>query len=252
MKTRQIIILSILVTLIHTSCYQMAFRSLGVLEDAPPLKKLANNHKEIVFIPMHHIGKPVFYKNVRHKIDSLRNASYILYYEGVTYHKNNDSMNMDTATLKIRKVLGLDMKSMRTNGGYIDTVNHTLSGRKIKVVSKYKMVNQPRSAMLYDTLQDRKVDVYLSDLLLYLEEKLGKVALTDCDFNTKNGEKYSCKKFNYKKGKKLMMSYRNNFIANEIIKDEHRKIVLIYGAMHFKGILEELQKQDSSWQQIKN
>jgi hypothetical protein len=223
----------------------MVLNSLGVLDDSASLIKARSSEKEIVFIPMHHIGKKQFYEDVKNEIDSLRNQGFVFYYEGVKL-KDNNSLQNDTLRRKVRKILGVDVSR-----GYIDTINNTLFGVKSKNVAKYKLVNQPKndnSMSGLDTTKDRRVDVYLSDLLEAFEKKYGTLVLNDCDFNTEIGTKYSCSKYKNKEGRQFILSdYRNNYIANEIVADSHTKIALLYGAKHFEGIYEILQKQDPTW-----
>ncbi|MEP6467461.1 MAG: hypothetical protein ABJB05_14225 [Parafilimonas sp.] len=228
------------------SCYTTVFQFMGVMDKSPSLKSMTNPQKEIIFIPMHHIGKQAFYSNVKKQVDSLRNIGYSIYFEGVKFSRLNDSLVNDTLSMKLRKLIGVDFRSMKSNGGYIDTVNNTFMGKKVKAIKRHKLVNQPKSYNFFDTSVDRRVDVYLSDALNAFENKYKLIILNACDFSTKPGEKYQCG--NIKGDKKFVTrQYRNEFIATEIVKDSHNKIVLVYGAKHYKGILKELQLKDSTW-----
>ena len=230
------------------SCYSIVFSALGVLDKSPTLKRMNNSVKETIFIPMHHIGKQGFYDDVKNKVDSLRKIGYSIYYEGIKFSKDNDSLKNDTLAMKLRKINGVDFRAMKSNGGYIDTLNNTLMGIKIKAISRHKLRNQPRARNFFDTGVDRRVDVYLSDAVSAFERKYGIIVLNDCDFNKKPGVKYDCGNYNGKGDKKFITEkFRNEFIAGEIIKDTHSKIVLVYGSKHYQGILTELQKQDPTW-----
>ncbi len=221
---------------------------MGVLKKTASVKQINNSEKKIVFIPMHHIGKESFYRDAMNKIDSLKHAGYTVYYEGLKFSRMNDSLKNDTLAMKLRKVIGLDMRAMKSNGGYIDTINNTVMGVKVKAVKRHHLVNQPRGYTMFDTTIDKRADVYLSDALNAFEEKYGPIALTDCDFNTKPKDKYKCNGYKGSGDKNFItLDYRNEFIVNEIIKDAHNKIVIVYGARHFKGVLEGLQKHDSTW-----
>lgn len=236
-----------LTCLFFSSCYRIILGSVGVLDSSASFKKASSADKEIVFIPMHHVGKQSFYEDVKNSIDSLRKEGFVFYYEGVKYSKIRDSLRNDTLAMKLRHVIGLDMRTLSLQGGYIDTLDGTIAGLKNGIAERYKLVNQPKYS-LYDTTVDRRVDAYLSDLMATFEEKYGKLLLTACDFNTKPTDKYKCKKTSSKEEKMfLMLLYRNDLITKEILKDSHSKIVLVYGAKHFDGILKNLQQHDSTW-----
>jgi hypothetical protein len=49
----------------------MAYRYIGVFDKEAKEKRISNEKKELVFIPMHHVGKKEFYDDVKKKIDSL-------------------------------------------------------------------------------------------------------------------------------------------------------------------------------------
>ncbi|MBC7536461.1 MAG: hypothetical protein H7258_12285 [Ferruginibacter sp.] len=248
MKKLIISVITIFMVVFLSSCYQMVFKSLGVLSDSAHVLEARNTQKQIVYIPMHHIGKRTFYNDVKTKIDSLRKLGFVFYYEGVVFSKENDSLKNDTIAMKLRKITGVDFRAMHLQGGYIDTLTNKVMGVKIKSIDKYDLVNQPKGPFYFDTLSDRKVDVYLSDALPALEEKFGRIILNECDFKTGSNEKYTCKKYKKKGGKKfLTLDYRNDFIANQIINDNHTKIAMIYGAKHFEGILKQLKIRDSTW-----
>lgn len=230
-----------------TSCTTYALRKMGAMENSAELKKAGNGHKEIVFVPMHHIGTRPFYDDVKSKIDSLRNSGYLIYFEGVNFSNKKDPQADDTLAMKIRRVSRVDLRAMKSNDGYIDTLTSTFMGRKVKAIKKYKLVNQPRRSM-YDLNTDRNVDAYMSDAVAFYEEKYEPIPLTEYDYNTPASVKYTAIPYKKNNVKKIIMEdFRNEYITNEIAKDEHTKIALVYGAKHCNPIIKGLQKLDSTW-----
>ena len=73
---KKTILFLIIVTSSVFSCknhlYNSALQRKGFFSDKIYLSKMANQNKEIVFIPMSHLGTKEFYKDVKFKIDSLK------------------------------------------------------------------------------------------------------------------------------------------------------------------------------------
>lgn len=250
---KQLYLFLALVTACFTfsSCYTLLFKSYGILDKSASPKKISSSNKEVIYIPMHHVGKKEFYADVKMRLDSLQKEGYAIYYEGTKYTRENDSLKNDTIAMKLRKVLGIDLNAMKSQGGYLDTLNGTLVGKKIKAVSKHHLVNQPKNYLMLDTITAKRADIYLSDALLAFEEKYGTVVLTDCDYRMKTGEKYTCDTYKQKEARQfILIDYRNQHLSGEILNDPHSKIAIIYGAKHFKGVLENLQQKDSTWKSI--
>ncbi|MEO8770273.1 MAG: hypothetical protein ABI402_09320 [Ferruginibacter sp.] len=248
---KQPLLLSILIFVIFlfSSCYRIILTSFGTLEKSVSVKKISNTKKEVVFIPMHHIGKSEFYEDVKKVIDSLRREGYTLYYEAVKVNKENDSLQSDTLRRKMRQVVGADPFAAVANGGYLDTVNHTIFNKKLRIIKKEHLVNQrSRIKLGIDTLRDTWADVYLSDLIPAYEKKYGNIVLTDCDFNTNLSDKYSCQgNKNSERKMYALAGYRNEMIVDKILKDANTKIAIVYGSKHYSGILAMLQQKDSTW-----
>jgi hypothetical protein len=221
------------------------------MEKEVNIKEATNDKKLVVFLPMHHIGRESFYADVSRRIDSLRKLHFQIYFEAVKPSAHLTLEQKDTLNLKMRKIIGIDFISMRNNGGYIDTLNGTVNGIKMKAVKKYGLVNQPKPHQLkIDTTKDKQADLYMLDLLNEYERKFGKVVLDECDYANKPGTKYHCKKLKRKNATEVILAYRNMHIANEVINDTSKKIAIVYGGKHFKGIVKNLQLQDPSWRII--
>ena len=81
------------------------------------------------------------------------------------------------------------------------------------------------------------------------ESKFGPIVLEKYDFETKFGEKYK-----FKRSKEIneyfLFVFRNHLIADSIMNDPENKIIIVYGGLHFKGILENLQAVDKHYKQV--
>ncbi|MEO7524164.1 MAG: hypothetical protein ABIT58_08725 [Ferruginibacter sp.] len=249
MKKQIILCMFIFTSFYLSSCYRIAFSKVGAFQKSASPIKISNAKKDVVFIPMHHVGKKEFYDDVKRIADSLQNLGYVFYYEAVKISPVKDSLSADTLRRKMRKVIGNDVFSAKVNGGYIDTVNHTFLHKKLKIIRKENLVNQPPFIrMNIDTAKGRWGDAYLSDMIPAFEKKFGNIALSDCDFSTALDAKYKCSKHKGKEEKNfLLVEYRNECVATKMMNNPDDKIAVIYGAMHFDGVLKMLQQYDSTW-----
>jgi hypothetical protein len=214
----------------------LAFKLLGVYDENVKLSKVTNEEKEVIFIPMHHIGTALFYDDVKLKIDSLKKIGYFFYTEEVKGSKKD--------SITVRKSIKLTgIPFSRNNAGYKHFFDSIYNG---KVKFKKKIFDQPSPAKFgLDESSSKTVDVTLKEMIAYYESKYGEIKLEPCDFEKSYYEKSNCK---YKPvGKKVKddvyLNFRNKNIIKTLLNDNHKKVAIIYGAEHFKGIREELLKQ---------
>ena len=238
------------ITLFLTSCTSIVLSLLRVKETNISLKYISNGEKKLVFFPMHHIGKKEFYDDVKYKLDSFIKEGYVVYYEGVKPSMIKDSLQNDSIYRKARRISGVNFASMKANGGFIDTINKTLFGKKSNYVVKHNLMNQPKSLIsIEDTLRYKRTDAGIIELISACENKFGPVTLNSYDFETSFNDKYKVKRDKNMK-KYFLEGYRNVIISSSIINDANKKILLIYGKLHFKGILENLQAVDKNYKQV--
>lgn len=238
------------IVFLFVSCGSLVERALlraGVLEDRALVEYRSSKTKEMAFIYMHHIGTELFYENVSHKVDSLQKEGYISFCEGVENTKETDSSLNDLSNRKVRKILGVVTRS------YYDSISNKLAG-KIKYKGDKKLINQPSYKILkVDTTTSVKADVELKILINEFESRHGFVQLSDCDMNTSlESTEYECETIGKELSKKfrteIVLDYRNEHLANRIMNFDSDKVLVIYGANHFKGLWKELDKIDSTWQ----
>lgn len=248
MKKLTITGLSFIFMMTFNSCVTAVLRKVGALEDSARIRTITDGEKKLVYIPMVHIGRKKFYEDVKRKIDSLKKDGYVVYYEGVRVN-SVDAATLDTINRKFRVILPIDIIHSKKKGGYIDTIENSLMGRKVKAIKKYNLVNQPSVYKLgIDTSIDIRADVTYGDIVNEYEKKYGKIILTECDLNTSLQEKYTCRK--PKKNKKttdVILHFRDAHLAKEILQDKGKKIAVIFGAKHFDGMLALLQQNNPAW-----
>jgi hypothetical protein len=238
---KKIVILCI-VTILTTSCMSLAVKFMKLDNKDAKVVTFTNNDKTVVFVPMKHIGPQEFYDDVKHIIDSLHAEGYIAYLESTRITDSLTEEENKIVHLKVRKMLGTYLSS----AGYLDTVNKKLMGRRFS--NKMKLVNQPPYKKIgADSLTDKVVDVPMNKIVTAYEKKYGTLQLNDCDYVLAPEAKYECGKEPRRQVDAIIMGYREQHLANTITKDRRKKIAVIYGAFHERGLLRELQKTDSTW-----
>lgn len=195
------------------------------------LKVLKNKEtsQTIVFFPMIHIGKPEYYENCKKIIDSLRSNGYSFFYENLKMDPSVDSISKSVYNKKIRSIVGFNPFLTKGNESLPDIYK-----KKNLVMQDYRSMGLKRN--------DTNLDLFKNQIIDYVEKKYGPIILTECDFTTGELEKYNCKNNNKALTFSLTNEFRDPYIANEVIKLKDKKIVLIYGKMHWYFIYPTLKQ----------
>jgi len=191
-----------------------------------------SNDKSVHFINMIHLGQQSFYDNVSKEIENYKKDGYVLFYEWIDYE------TADTLTLrKTKKVVGM----IPSKQGYQNMIE------KIKVDGVVFQDNE--QFMNHSNSLDFNVDITPQELIHKYEKRHGEIVLSSEDLNAPLYEEIT---FNDNKNvMDIILNHRNKIVAERIQTSKYDKIIVIYGADHQKGILEELQKIDTSWKKEK-
>ncbi|MAX69693.1 MAG: hypothetical protein CMC76_01110 [Flavobacteriaceae bacterium] len=243
-------LLLILICLTVNSCGTIVLSLIGAnAKEVKPIT-IKNGEKNVVFIPMHHVGKKEFYNSVYLLTDSLGKKGYKAYYELIKPLVPSDTVYNRFNYKKLRKLMSRQL----AKGGHIDTVTYKLSGR-IKISNKY--INQPQpKALISDISNPLNIDVSLDDLIKKYETDYGEIKLDSCDMNTGIYQEYKCQGIKvlvsdkykiFKQG--LIRDFRDKHLAEYVHNSDDSKIIVIYGKAHYNGFLRELQAIDPTWNQ---
>lgn len=192
----------------------------------------SSNKKSVHFIDMIHLGQQEFYDNVAQEIKKYKKDGYVLFYEWIDYETT------DTLTLrKTKKIVGM----IPSKKGYSLMINK-IDVEGVVFQENDQFMNQVNSL-------DFNVDVTPQELILEYEKRHGEILLNNEDLQVPlYGD------FNFNNDKNVMdliLNYRNKIVAERIQNSKYDKIIVMYGADHRKGIVEELQKLDVNWKEIK-
>ena len=189
------------------------------------------NDKEIIYIPMIHLGQPEFYEQIKQFVTQKRNEGYKIYYEKLTYG-TSDSLLQDTLLLKVRKITGYYFK-----GIYTDKNNETSPFKK--GFDSYTRQTEENTGI--DLSKDFRVDLNMRQLVAQIEADHSPIVLDSCDYATPPNAKYNCKQ--YKEYSRLFLrTYRDEYLLATLLATPHKKIILLYGVNHYDFLSPELKK----------
>lgn len=199
--------------------------------------RFSNGDKMVAYIGVMHINSNEYYQKIKKDIDSLRAVGYSIMYEGVLNHKTpQNKEQQELLSKKLRKILGFHATT------YIDSANQDMSTFNVK-----GFVNQTLENTGIDKNTDYLADLSVDKLLTLYEESKGPIILTKCDLETKLGDKYNCSKKNKENYKYLVLTLRNEHLANTVLAHQNNKIAILYGDLHKYGLLHNLKQHDPKW-----
>jgi hypothetical protein len=217
------------------------------------------NGKTVVFLSMVHVGQSEFYNKVNDSINAFKNKGFVVFYEGlkkdsrvsniiapedITRYKkfpevttqNPDSLTRLIYLLKIRRMVGVipDSSSYMNLIGSVPFIKNA--------------VMQPSWFKPGITTNDQNVDLSYTDIVDEYENRHGKITLQQIDFAVPLNEPIPGS-LRLKKSRvfDVIIRHRNENLARTIHETNNYQILVLYGADHRKGALEQLSKLDGSW-----
>lgn len=207
----------------------------GIYDDKVEFQHTSFEGKDIVFFPMHHVGTENFYSHTKTAVDSLSDKGYHFYYEKVESKSTSDTLRR-----KIRKIIGI-----YSSNGYKKQLDSVFPNLKYKK----PIVDQPAYELLgLNPANSTRADLDAEEIVQKFEEEHGAIKLADCDLKIPLNSNYEkCRKEDrFDKSvdvDKFLLGLRNAHVADVIQNSSYKKIVIIYGKEHIKGILDELKNK---------
>lgn len=186
--------------------------------------------KTVKMIPIVHFSTNSFYDDLKEKILKYKSEGFVVYYEQIKARKDSFSLSdkeYDLLRRKYRKI---------SNGGAsrqkYDELRTTFKNKRAQPLYKEPGV----------TDADVNADIRISDLVDQYELRYGTIVLDSCDIKTDFKADYTCAgtKHNLKP---IRIDYRNKHVANMVKNSTDKKILIVYGYGHKKGIKRLLKKQ---------
>lgn len=229
MKYTKILIIFVLLCSL-TSCRYLIFKLLAEDKSAVANHQIFESEdKQVVYLPMVHVGKGDYFPEVKRFVDSMRNKGYHVFYEGIYLREDISEEDYNIYIRKFRREIG-----HAPTDSYADPDNKSLP----RWLKKYEGQSIENTGINPET--DTNIDYELTALIDKYEQDYKEIELTDCDFETPLLEKYKCSK-----GVNFLLSnvLRDEKVVNEIVESEHNKILLLFGKGHQYHIHPKLMKK---------
>jgi len=229
------LILNSIVLILGSLCIQSCevFISLRQLNQKQvKANPLIYENKQLLFVPISHIGKKVFYERLRDSVKYWKNEGYVIYYEQIIIKKPADSSHkIDTTVLKYRKMAGGLLATRNYYGAALSDINKIFGGLAVQPV--------------YDSLgidsMDFNADITLDAVIKEYERLYGEVILEDFDYNTPKDSVYLHDPLKNDMDA-VIIDFRNRNLLKQLLESQNSKIVIIYGARHILYVRNELKK----------
>lgn len=240
--------------LLFSSCAEsLVLQSTGVLQNASRMHHLKNGDREIIFIPMRHLGKRNYYDFIQHHVDSLQKEGFVVFYESIAYQVDS-AQQRDLYDRKFRKLVGHVMGSTKLYENSSDTSRILMAPIYRNLGSR--IIQQPEYSFFKVDYNNAVVaDIPKNVLLDEFEYTYGDIVLDSCDWNTPLNESYTCKPIKSRLrilfDKEFIMKRREENLAALVSDAAQKKILIMFGAAHYKGFLRHLRERNQDWKIVK-
>ncbi|MCH2188295.1 hypothetical protein MK079_00500 [Candidatus Gracilibacteria bacterium] len=227
-----------------------------------PAYTLSNGEKTVLFQTMSHIGSESFYQNVVSNLTQAKQDNFVYFFEGVrpgspeNTKRFNEIIGIEfDATLyeNFSKLYGVTHQDNSIFLGLENDKDYNIDLSLDDIVELY-------DARVGETQKNYEVPVDISAEIITLLTQLSENELkvlryinqSLLNFFIKNDSIQQVLSDNFTNGDifAIILDERNDLLANSIIESEYDKIYTTYGLLHFKGVLELLQKSDPNWKII--
>ncbi|WP_157909204.1 hypothetical protein [Capnocytophaga stomatis] len=222
------IILIILLAISISSCQCLLLKTFAITKSALKQKRvMIKGDREVIYIPIAHLGKQAYYDEVKTFVTEKRNQGYKIYYEAVLVDTSAVKKGqLDILSLKTRKLIGYHLSF-----NYADKDNKSLP----KCYKKYVGQTLENTGVLQEI--DVNADLRLEEVIARYEAKYGEIPLDECDYNTPLNAPYKCNaipdKHRSNSDYSFTREFRDEHLKQLLINSEDKKILLLYGKAHW-------------------
>lgn len=248
----------VLVTLIWSFCYYQNEISPAKM----PIYTLTNWDKSVVFQAMSHIWSDNFYKKVTKNIEKYKNDWYVLYFEWVRpWTKENQE--------KFNKAIWVDFNpdlyknfsksywlTYQDNNKLLNIVNkndYNIDVSIDEIIWEYEKlkIEKNQSWRNYDNPIDLNSEI-LNSIALLNEKELAILRYVNKSFinviiKSDSIQNSLSNNFSNKELFEIILNKRNEYLSDEIINSQDKKIIVTYWLLHFKWVFEILKQNDIKW-----
>ncbi len=228
---------------------------------------ISNGKKQVVFQEMSHIWTGEFYEKIRDNLAWYKKNSFVYFYEGVRPGKNeNNNKFNELIWIKFDENLYKNFSKLywvtfQDNSIYMWLVNDLDFNVDVWIdwiIKEYKKIWEKNYSLSENKDINEKKEVVdlnkqILDSLSKLNEKQLKILVfvnkSILNFLIKNDriQNFVKDEFTNKNLFKIILEWRNNVLAQEIINTKYDKIYVTYWKLHFHGVFELLKISDKNW-----
>lgn len=236
--------------------YQLVYKPLTIEQIT-----LSNWEKTVVFQKMIHIAKPNYYESIAQEVENYKKNGFVYYFEWVKgwTEENMDNFN-DALWIEfdpdlydnLSKLYGLVPQDNSIFMNIINEKDYNIDMNIDEIIWEYKQLKQEKNiTKKYSPPIDINSEIIntLTELNSRQLEVLQLMNLTVLTTLTKNEDFLEIVQNNFWNELlfQVILEGRNKVIVDTIIQSDDKNIFATYWALHFKWVLELLQKQDPNW-----
>ena len=229
---------------------------------------ISNWEKILVFQEMSHIWSENYYKTVQNNLREYKKSEFVYFYEGV---KPGSEVNMENFNEAIwidfnpdlyKNFSKLYWVTFQDNSIYYNLVNNLDFNVDVWIdwiMEEYNKVAEHPLSWILSPSQEKEatnpidINTEIINTLSELSEKQLKVlvfinkAILNALIKSDWAQELISDNFANKKLFDIILDWRNEVLASEIIKSEYNKIYVTYWKLHFNWVLKLLQENDENW-----
>lgn len=232
-----------------------------------PLYTLSNGVQTLKFQTMSHVASESFYKQVQKNITQSKQDNYVLFYEWVgpgskeSLEIFNEALEVDFSKDLYTNFWDLYGVSAQNNNDFLwlennQDYNIDLNLDEIIKIYNTKQINTSQQVNEETNSEVLDINSEILSLLSNLNQRELAVVrfFNQSIMNFMIGQESLRETLLEQSGKtdifSVILDERNEHLVDEILKNEHQKIHILYGLMHFEWVYKLLQASDPRWEII--
>jgi len=257
--------LSIFITLITLILWSFTYYNNEISPAPMPEITITNWEKTIIFQAMSHIWTQSFYDSIVENIKESKINWYVYFFEWVKPWTEENTEKFNKALwVKFDEELYKNFSKLywvsnQDNNDFLWLVNDldfNVDLNLDEIIWYYKENINASEENIPEDIIPIDISKQITEVLLELNEKQLKILVyinkSILNFLIRSTwiQETLTNNFTNKDLFDVILDKRNEVLANEIIKSEYNKIYLTYWLLHFKWVLELLQKDNNNWKII--
>lgn len=253
---------SILIIFLIVTIWWFSYYNNEISPAPAPRYYLSNWEKEVIFQTMSHIWSENYYNEVKQNIIKEKENWYVLFYEWVQWWTEENADDFNKALWikfekdlydNLSKLYGLVNQDQREFLWLINDKDYNVDISIDEIMKLYNAKISDKKGYMEEQKETIDVNKMIIESLSSLNDKKLKILVYInrwiLNFIIKSEETRDLISNNFwnKNLFSVILEERNKILTDEIIKNENKKIYVMYGLMHFEGVFEILKSNNPNW-----